>query len=142
MFMAENKPANAKRRRLMPGQGRLIVASILIALGAVIPWLQTGLGTLYNPQYLWLFVFGFVALSGGLVPWRPVAFWHAVAAAVVTLGLSAWYVWQLVTDIVTRVGFSGWLPGPGMVLTIAGGIVAIGAARTLAAIEAVPAAQT
>lgn len=141
MFMAEKRPANAKRRRLMPGQGRMLVASVLIMIGAFIPWLQTGFGTPRHPHYLWLFVVGFVALSGALVPWRPVAFWHAVATAVVSLGLLAWYLWQLFEQIVAVVGFSGWFPGPGMVLTIAGGVLAVIAARTLAGIEAVPANQ-
>lgn len=138
MFMAENKPANAKRRRLIPGQGRLLVASGLITVGALLPWLQTGFGAPRHPYYLWLFVVGFVALSGALVPMRRVAFWHAVVTAIVGLGLLGWYLWQLL-DLVSRVGFSGWMIGPGLVLTGAGGVLCIIAARTLGTLEAVPA---
>jgi hypothetical protein len=141
MFMAESKPANAKRRRLIPGQGRLLAASVLIILGALLPWLQTGFSTPRHPQYLWLFVVGFVALSGALVPLRRVAFWHAVVTAVVSLALLGWYLWQLV-GLAAEVGMSGWMVGPGLVLTAAGGGLSIVAARTLASVVAVPAASS
>lgn len=138
MFMPEPKSAKAKRRPLMPGQGKLLVASALILVGALLPWLQTGFSTPRHPHFLWLFVIGFVALSGGLVPLRRLAFWHGVATAVVALGMTAWYLVEL-ADLVARVGFSGWMIGPGLVLTAAGGALAIIAARTLASIEVVPA---
>lgn len=139
MFLPEQQSTKRKRRPLAPGQGKLLIASVLLMVGAFMPWLQTGLSSPKHPHFLWLFVLGFIALSGGLVPSRRIAYWHAVATAVIGLGLTAWYVWYLVTEIIARVGFSGWMIGPGLVLTAGAGGVAIAAARTLASVEMVPA---
>jgi hypothetical protein len=137
MFMAEKKPGQPQRRRLMPGQGRLIAASVLVMVGAFLPWLYTAFSQPKHPQFLWLFVVGFVALAGGLIPNQKIAYWHSVVTAVVTLGLTAWYLFQLVVEIIAKVGFGGWMLGPGLVLTVAGGVLAIQSARTLATVQAV-----
>lgn len=136
MFLPENKPTGAKRRRLVPGQGKLIVASLLIMAGAFIPWLQTGAGTFYHPLYLWVFVVGVLGFSAGLAPWQTLAMWQAYATGVLTFFLIAWYLLEL-TTLVSRVGFSGWMIGVGLVLTSAGGVLAVLAGRTIGSVERV-----
>jgi hypothetical protein len=136
MFLPENKPTGAKRRRLLPGQGRLIVASLLIIAGAFIPWLQTGAGTFYHPLYLWVFVIGVLGFSAGLVPWQTLAMWQAYATGVLSILLIAWYLLEL-TSLVARVGFSGWTIGAGLLLTVGGAVLAILSGRMIGSAQRV-----
>ena len=52
---------------------------------------------------------------------------HAGVLALVAAGLAMWQV----VHLVSLVGFSGWMPGPGLVLTLGGGMLAATAARSL-----------
>jgi hypothetical protein len=58
---------------------------------------------------------------------RRVAAGHAAVMAAVSLGIP---VWQVV-HTVGLVGFDGWMPGPGIVMVVAGGVVAAGCALRL-----------
>ncbi len=110
------------RRRKMPGQMRLLAASAMIIVGAFLPWLYTPVGTITGMRGpgLWTATVGVLALAGALVPVRVLAMLQAAAAAVLCVALP---VWQFL-NVFTRVGMAGWMPGPGLVLTLAGGVLA------------------
>lgn len=110
------------RRRKMPGQMRLLAASAMIIVGAFLPWLYTPVGTITGMRGpgLWTATVGVLALAGALVPVRILAMLQAAAAAVLCVVLP---VWQFL-NVFTKVGMAGWMPGPGLVLTLAGGVLA------------------
>lgn len=97
-------------------------------VGAALPWLWTSAGTTARP-WLALFYTGVIVLAGALVPWRWAAFVQAVLGAVVGIGLPLWQVLRLLS----RVGFSGWLPGPGLVMVLFAGVMCLICARQLLA---------
>jgi ribulose 1,5-bisphosphate carboxylase large subunit-like protein len=123
--------AGAPRRRLQPGQGTLLVAALLVALGAVLPWVQTVAGNVSGMRGpgLWTFYAAALGVAGGLVPSRRAAAVQGGALAVAAVGLAAWQV----VHLLRLVGTAGWVPGPGLVLTVGGGVLAGAAARTLLA---------
>lgn len=120
-----------------PGQKRLLWATMALFLGAFLPWLYTGVGAIraFNGPGIFLFYGAFVALAAALVPWRRVAAVQGLAVAAVALVLPLWqilHVWRLV-------GFEGWMPGPGLVLSLAGaGLCFIGARELLTLTPAGP----
>lgn len=119
-----------RRRRLQPGQGKLLVAALLVGLGAVMPWVQTVAGNvsgLRGPG-VWTFYAAALGIAGGLVPSRRAAAVQGAVLAVVAVGLAGWQV----VHLLRLVGAAGWAPGPGLVLTVGGGVLAAVAARTLA----------
>lgn len=127
------------RSRKMPGQMRLLAASLMILLGAFVPWLYTPLGTITGMRGpgLWTATVAMLALAGALVPakLRTMAILQALVAAGISIVLP---VWQFV-HIFSLVGMSGWMPGPGLLLTFAGGILCAVAAWQLWTIRPVQA---
>jgi len=78
---------------------------------------------------LWTFYASLLALAGALLPPR----FHVAAlvqAGLVALIAIALPVWQ-VGRVITLVGFGGWAPGPGLVMTLGGGVLCAVAARDL-----------
>lgn len=113
------------RRRKSPGQRRLLAASVMMLVGAFLPWVYTAFGTasgmLGGGQ--WTATVALLALAGALVPIRSLAIGQAVIASGVCLVFPVWqclYMFGLV-------GTGGWMPGPGVVLTFAGGVLAANA---------------
>jgi hypothetical protein len=142
MFLPEAQKAGAQRRQLIPGQGRMLWASAMIAAGSFMPWISTGFGNISGATGqgagYWTFIAAMLGISGGLMPWRRVAIVHAIIVAVAATLLPAWQVLHLVN----LVGFAGWTPGIGLVLVFFGGLFVASAARTLLSVQAVPARQT
>ncbi|RIK11922.1 MAG: hypothetical protein DCC50_13850 [Acidobacteria bacterium] len=101
----------------------------MIIVGAFLPWLYTPVGTITGMRGpgLWTATVGVLALAGALVPVRVLAVLQAAAAAVLCVVLP---VWQFL-NVFTKVGMAGWMPGPGLVLTLAGGVLASVAAWQL-----------
>lgn len=136
-------------RRRPPGQMRLLGAGAFMALGGWLPWLYTGLGTVSGAvglsrtlvlgvaPGLWVFYFALLAVAGGILPprLRAAAVVQGFVAGAVGLLLPVWQAVQLLR----LVGTEGWLPGPGLVLSAFGGILALTAARQLMRAEPVPA---
>lgn len=122
-------PPARTRLRKMPGQRRLLAASVLMIVGAFLPWLYTPLGTITGMRGpgLWTATVGVLALAGAIVPVRILAVLQALAAAVICVALPVWQFWH----VFSRVGMSGWTPGPGLVLTLGGGVLAAVAAWQL-----------
>jgi hypothetical protein len=113
----------------MPGQLRLLAASVMMLVGAFLPWLYTPLGNVTGMRGpgLWTATVGMLALAGALVPVRILAVVQAAAAAVICVALPSWQFLRLFR----LVGMEGWIPGPGLVLTFAGGVLAAVAAWQL-----------
>lgn len=132
--MATQTAPAPTRRRKMPGQKRLLAASVLILVGAFLPWLYTPLGTITGMRGpgLWTATVGMLALAGAIVPVRILAILQALAAAAICIALPLWQFFH----IFSRVGMSGWAPGPGLVLTLGGGILAAVAAWQLWSLRA------
>lgn len=121
------------RSRKLPGQLRLMAAGAFMALGGWLPWIYTQAGVVVIGAVgagLWVFYAGLLALAGGLLPrtLRVVALVQAVLVGVVAIGLPLWQV----VHLVRLVRFEGWAPGPGLVLSAFGGILALMAAVQLA----------
>lgn len=115
----------------MPGQRRLLLASVLLILGGFLPWLYTFAGTVSGIRGAGLYTFyaGMLALAGALLParWSAAAMLQAVIVAVPGIVLPVWQVVRMLT----LVGAQGWAPGPGLVMTFAGGVLCAIAARDL-----------
>lgn len=128
-------------RRRPPGKMRLLGAGAFMALGGWLPWLYTELGTVSGAvglsrtlvlgvaPGLWVFYFALLAVAGGILPprLRTAAVVQGFLAGAVGLALP---VWQAVRMLML-VGTEGWLPGPGLVMSAFGGILALTAARQL-----------
>lgn len=101
----------------------------MAGLGAFLPWVYAGVGTVSGARGagLWVFYAATLGLAGALVSSRRVAALQATVLAVAAVGLA---VWQVV-HLLSLVGLQGWLPGPGLVLTLGGGVLAAAAARSL-----------
>ncbi len=101
----------------------------MVALGSLLPWVDTAVGTILGTRGagLWTFYASMLALTGAFLPWRRVAAAQAWVVALVAIALP---VWQLV-HMLSLVGTSGWMPGPGILLVLGGGVVAGGAAWRL-----------
>ena len=108
----------------------LLGASVLVGFGSFLTWVATPVGDISGARGpgLWTFYAAVLGLAGAYVPWRRAAFVQGLVLVVAAIGLP---VWQL-ARIIRLVGFGGWLPGPGVVLVVAGGILAALACRRLA----------
>ncbi len=80
---------------------------------------------------MWIFYVGLLALAGGLLPprFRLAALVQALIVAAVAIALPVWQVGRMIS----LVGFAGWAPGPGLVMTFGGGMLCAIAARDLRA---------
>lgn len=127
------------RRRMHPGRKRMLWASIALFLGAFLPWMYTPLGTvsaigvmgdlmLGGQPGAWVLYASFAALAAGVAPWRMFSVVNGFLVAALAVGLPAYHLLRMWSDV----GFSGWTPGPGVVLSVAGGVLcAIGARELL-----------
>ncbi len=102
---------------------------VLVMIGSFLPWLYVGdvakSGAL-GPG-LWTFYASMLGLAGVLLPFHRIGGAHAAVMAGVALALPAWQI----VHIVGLVGFDGWMPGPGLVMVVAGGVVAASCAVKL-----------
>lgn len=101
----------------------------MIIVGAFLPWLHSGAGNVLGIRGagLWTMYAAFLGLAGAIIRHRRVVAVHAAVVGLVALSLAGW---QLV-HVVSLVGFEGWMPGAGIVLTLGGGVVATVAAVRL-----------
>ena len=123
--------AVAQRRWPRAGRGQrpLLGAALMVCLGAFLPWVYTGVGAVSGARGagLWVFYAATLGLAGALIPFRRAAAVQAMVLALAAIGLA---VWQVV-HLLSLVGLQGWLPGPGLVLVLGGGLLAAKAARSL-----------
>lgn len=117
------------RRRPDPARRRLAGAVAMVAFGSFLPWIDTAVGSVSGARGagLWTFYAAMLGLAAALIPIRRVAAVQAMVFAVVALLVP---VWQVV-HLLTLVGTEGWVPGPGLVLVLGGGVLAATAAAQL-----------
>lgn len=111
------------RRRLHPAQRQLLFASFGVIVGSFLPWVTTTMGLSYSGfagAGLYTFYLGVFGVAGGLVPRPRLAALQGGIVAVSAVGLP---LWQLL-HLIARVGVGGWLPGAGLVVVLASGLLA------------------
>lgn len=94
----------------------------MILVGAFLPWVTTGVGNFAGIRGagLWTMYAAFLGVAGTIIPWQRVAAGHAAVLAAVAVALPVWQVVRMLS----LVGTVGWMPGPGLVLTFGGGVLA------------------
>lgn len=145
-------PAPARqRRRLHPGQRKMLLGSIALFLGAFLPWFWTNVGTvsavgfsfdlsqpvltLAGQPGLWVWYASFMALGAALAPWRRFTIVSALIAALVGLGLPGFYLVRALTGS-WFFDQAEWMPGPGVVLAAGGAVMcAVGVRELLSLVE-------
>lgn len=128
MATATTSPATPRTRRRParrpgdPARKRLAGAVLMVIFGSFMPWIDTAAGTVSGARGagLWTFYAAMLGLAGALVPLKRLAVAQATIMALVCL---AFPVWQVV-HMLNLVGTGGWMPGPGLVLVFAGGVLA------------------
>lgn len=111
------------------GQQTLSWASVLITVGAFLPWVMTGVGNFTGMRGAgsWTVFAGVLGLGASMMRSRRLVLLHAVGIAGIAIVLPAW---QLV-HMLSLVGVRGWLPGIGLLMTLGAGIVIARAAMEL-----------
>lgn len=124
--MSAARPRAARRSR---SSLHLLGGSLMILVGAFLPWISSGAGNFLGIRGagLWTLYASFLGVAGAIMRAPKVVAVHAGILAVVAITLPAW---QLV-HMVSLVGLAGWVPGVGLVLTVAGGVIAAVAATRL-----------
>jgi len=142
-----------QRRRLHPGQKKILFGSIALFLGAFLPWFWTNVGnisaigfsfnasepviTLAGQPGLWVWYASFLALGSALAPWRLFTIIGAVIAAAVGVGLPLYYLVRAVTGS-WFFEQADWLVGPGIVLAVGGAVMCAIGVRELFSLAEVP----
>lgn len=127
---ADQSASATLRRAPVPGRRQLLGASAMVAVGSFLPWLDTPVGTVLGGRGpgLWTCYAAVLGLAGVMVPIRRLAIIQGALLALVALALPAWQV----IHVLDLVGLQGWLPGPGLVLVVGGGVLAAAAVRRMA----------
>jgi hypothetical protein len=101
----------------------------MVLFGSLLPWVDTAVGSVSGARGagLWTFYAAMLGLAGALVPMRRVAAVQATIFAAVAILVPAWQV----VHLLSLVGTAGWVPGPGLVLVVGGGVLAATAATQL-----------
>lgn len=130
---AAASPAVARPRWPYAGRGQqtLLWASILITVGAFLPWLMTSVGTFGGMRGAgsWTVFAGVIGIGASLMRRRRLVLVHAVGIAAIAIVLPLWQV----VHLVGLVGWGGWLPGIGLLMTFGGGVAIARAALELRA---------
>jgi hypothetical protein len=102
------------------GQQTLLWASILITIGAFLPWLMTSFGTFGGMRGAgtWTVFAGVIGIGASLMRRRRWVHVHAIAIAAIAIALPLWQV----VHLLGTVGPRGWLPGIGLIMTFVGGV--------------------
>lgn len=110
------------RRRMDQGRKRLMWASLMALVGGFMPWIMTELGNVngYRGAGLWVAYASMLGLAGAIIPLRRLAAAQGFVLAAVAVVLPLWQV----VHLFSLVGFAGWMPGPGVVLCLGGGVLA------------------
>lgn len=124
--------SSAARRRA-PRRSRasrhLLGASLMVLVGAFLPWVYTPAGNIVGVRGagLWTMYAAVLGVAGAIIRRHRLAALHAGLLALIATALP---LWQLV-HLLSKVGFAGWVPGAGLVLTLGGGVLAGFAAVSL-----------
>lgn len=145
--------APRQRRRLHPGQKKLLFASIALFLGSWLPWFSTNVGnvsamgfnfqmdtpvlTLAGQPGMWTWMASFLALASALIPFRQAALWFAGIGAVVGLAVPGYYLYKALSGS-WFFAQADWLPGPGLVMLAAGAVICVIGIREIVKLVEVP----
>ena len=145
--------APRQRRRLHPGQKKLLFASIALFLGSWLPWFSTNVGnvsamgfnfqmdtpvlTLAGQPGMWTWMASFLALASALIPFRQAALWFAGIGAVVGLAVPGYYLYKALSGS-WFFAQADWLPGPGLVMLAAGAVICFIGIREIVKLGEVP----
>jgi hypothetical protein len=115
----------AERRRwpYFPGQGALLVACIVTFAGTALPWALV-LGRLLwgsSSALTWTLSAGFLVLGGAIVRWRALVALSAAGGGAIAVFFALWQT----SRILSRCLSLDCLPGPGLGLLLAGGLLAL-----------------
>lgn len=123
--------SSPRRRGSWPGRSRLAAGAALVVLGAVLPWVMTPFGNVrgLGGAGLWTLYAGLFAAGGAALPWPRLSAWHAPVLAAAAIGLPVWQLVRLGWISATTEAWGAALPGVGLVVTLAGGVLAVGAFR-------------
>ena len=101
----------------------------MVLIGSFLPWIDTAVGSVSGARGggLWTFYAAMLGLAAVLIPLRRVAAAQAAAFAGVAVAIPVWQV----AHLLALVGTGGWVPGPGLVLVLGGGVLAAAAAVQL-----------
>jgi hypothetical protein len=113
------RPGAARRSR---SSLHLLGGSLMILVGAFLPWIYSGAGNVLGVRGagLWTLYASFLGIAAAFIRLPRVVAVHAAILAVVAIGLPLWQV----VHLLSLVGLAGWTPGAGLVLTLGGGVVA------------------
>lgn len=122
----------AERRRwpYFPGQAAFLVAAIVIFAGTALPWALV-LGRLLwgSPGALtWTLSGGFLVLAGAIVRRRALGALSAAGGGAIAVFFALWQT----SRILSRCLSLDCLPGPGLGLLLAGGLLALYRAAAIA----------
>ncbi len=115
----------------------LLGAALMVLIGAFLPWVSTGAGNVIGVRGagLWTMYAAVLGVAGAIIRHYGLAALHAGLLAVLATALPLWQV----VHLLSKVGFSGWMPGAGLVLTVGGGVLAgfaaVGLARAHRGVE-------
>lgn len=123
------RESGRRGRRHNPGSRRLLGAALLVLFGAFLPWVATAAGNVAGVRGagLWTMYAAVLGIAGAIIRSHALAAAHAALLAVVAIAFPLWQVLHLAG----LVGFAGWAPGPGLVMTLGGGVLAGSAAVSL-----------
>lgn len=108
----------------------MIIGGLCLVVGSVLPWVSTPLGTLSGAggAGLWTLCSGFIAIAGALLPYRGVAFTHALLPGIFAAVIAVWQVGRLLQLSATMDSWGKLLPGIGLVLVGGGAVILLRAA--------------
>jgi hypothetical protein len=128
-------PSRTRPRVLHAGSTGMIVGGLVIAIGSLLPWVSTPLGSLSGTAGpgLWTLSAGMLAIAGALIPFRRVALAHALLPGLAVAVIVLWQVARLVQLSATTAGWGRLLPGMGLVMAAGGAVIVLRAATRLRA---------
>lgn len=111
----------------------MLVGGLLVAVGSLLPWVSTPLGSLSGTVGggLWTLCAAMLAIAGALLPYRRVAFWHALVPGLAVAGIAAWQISRLLYLSATTDAWGQLLPGIGLVMVAGGSVFLLRTARRL-----------
>lgn len=113
----------------------MLVGGGMIAVGSVLPWASTPLGSVSGMAGagLWTLCAGVIAIAGALLPRRGLAMWHALLAGGASAALIVWQLARMVQISAQTDSWGKLLPGIGLVLVAGGAVVLLRAGLRLRA---------
>lgn len=115
----------------------MLLGGLLMVLGSPMPWVSTPLGNLSGVAGagLWTLCAGFIAIAGALLPYRRVAFAHALLPGIVVALIVVWQLLRLAQVSASTDSWGNVLPGIGLVLVGGGAVVLLRTAMRIRAAD-------